>query len=198
MAPLPSIFFKTKFFFCIPGHLVIVGEEVFVLVVVHSLSCVRLLSALWTAARKAPLCFTVSWSLLTFMSIELLIPYSHRNLCRPYSVCPQSFPASGSFLMSWLFTSSGQSWSFSFSIGPSTAYSGLISFRIDWFVLLAVQGPLKSPLYFEVIVDSHALVRNNAEVWHGPMDLCPMVASCKTIEQMLYLGSIRAQPGFCY
>ena len=103
-------FFKTKvFFFCIPGHLVIVGEEVFVLVVVRSLSCVRLLSALWTAARKAPLCFTVSWSLLTFMSIELLIPYSHRNLCRPFSVCPQSFPASGSFLMSRLFTSSGQS-----------------------------------------------------------------------------------------
>ena len=59
-------------------------------------------------------------------------------------------------------------WSFSFSIGPSTESSGLISFRIDWFVLLAVQGPLKSPLYFEVIVDSHALVRNNAEAWHGP------------------------------
>ena len=58
----------------------------------------------------------------------------------------------------------------------------MISFRIDWFDL-AVQGTLKSPLYFEVIVDLCALVRNNAEVWHGPVDLCPMVVSCETTEQ---------------
>ena len=65
----------------------------------------------------------------------------------PFSSCPQSFPASGSFPMSWLFTSCGQSigtWSFSFSISPSNEYSGLISFGIDWFVLLAVQGTLKT------------------------------------------------------
>ena len=53
--------------------------------------------------------YSMSWSLLRFMSIESLIPYSHCNLCCPFSVCPQSFPASGSFLMSRLFTSSGQS-----------------------------------------------------------------------------------------
>ena len=67
-----------------------------------------------------------------------------------FSSCPQSFPASGSFPMSWLFTSGGQSdgirWNFSFSIRPSNEYSGLISFRMDWFDLLAVQGTLKSLL----------------------------------------------------
>ena len=65
-----------------------------------------------------------------------------------FSSCPQSFPASGSFPMNWLFASGGQSiWSFSFSISPSNEYSGLISFRIDWFDLLAVQGTLKSLLW---------------------------------------------------
>ena len=64
-----------------------------------------------------------------------------------FSSCPQSFPASGSFPMRWLFASDGQStWSFSFSISPSSEYSGLISFRIDWFDLLEVQGALKSLL----------------------------------------------------
>ena len=61
----------------------------------------------------------------------------------PFSSCPQSFPASGSFPVSWHFTSGGQSWSFSFSISPSNEYSGLILFRIDWFDLLIVQGALK-------------------------------------------------------
>ena len=62
----------------------------------------------------------------------------------PFSSCPQSFTASGSFPVSWRFTSGGQSWSFSFSISPSNEYSGLILFRIDWFDLLIVQGALKS------------------------------------------------------
>ena len=68
----------------------------------------------------------------------------------PFSSCLQSFPASGSFLISRLFASGGQSMlSFSFSISPSTEYSGLISFRMDWLDLLAVQGTLKSPLQYQ-------------------------------------------------
>ena len=64
----------------------------------------------------------------------------------PFSSCPQSFPASESFTMSQLFASVGQSiWSFSFSISPSNEYSGLFSFMINWFDLLAVQGTLTSP-----------------------------------------------------
>ena len=67
----------------------------------------------------------------------------------PFSSCPQSFPASGSFQMSQLFASGGQSiGSFSFSINPSNEYSGLISFRMDWLDLLAVQGTLKSLLQY--------------------------------------------------
>ena len=64
----------------------------------------------------------------------------------PFSSCLQSFPASGSFLMSWLFTWWPKYWSFSFSISPSKEYSGLISFRTDWLDLLVVQGTLKSLL----------------------------------------------------
>ena len=64
----------------------------------------------------------------------------------PFSSCPQSLPASGSFPMKQLFSWGGQVWSFSFSISPSNEYSGLISFRMDWFDLLAVQGTLKSLL----------------------------------------------------
>ena len=68
-------------------------------------------------------------------------------LSSPFSSCLQSLPASESFPMSWLFASGGQKyWSFCFSISPSDEYSGLISFRVDWFDLLAVQGALKSLL----------------------------------------------------
>ena len=66
----------------------------------------------------------------------------------PFSSCLQSFPPSGSFPRSQFFASGGQCWSFSFSISPSNEYSGLISFRIDWFDLLAVQGTLKSLLQY--------------------------------------------------
>ena len=64
----------------------------------------------------------------------------------PFSSCPQSFPASGSFPISQFFTSGAKVWSFSFSTSPSNEYSGLTPFRIDWFDLLAVQGTLKSLL----------------------------------------------------
>ena len=90
--------------------------------------------------------FTISKSLLKLMYAELVMPSNHLILCRPCSSCPQSFPASGSFLMSWVFSSQSKYWSFSFSNNPSSEYSGLISVRIDWFDLPAVQGPLKSLL----------------------------------------------------
>ena len=64
----------------------------------------------------------------------------------PFSSCPQSFPASGSFQMSRLFASGGQYWSFSFNVSPANEYSGLISFSMEWLDLLAVQGTLKSLL----------------------------------------------------
>ena len=99
----------------------------------------------WTAACQVPLSFTFSWSLLKFMSIELVMLSNHLILCCPLVLCLQSFPASGSFPVSQLFTSGGQSIGASASSSSSSnEYSGLISFRVDWFDLLAVQGNLKS------------------------------------------------------
>ena len=114
-------------------------------VVVQSLSRVRLFANPWTAACQASLSFTISWSLLRFMSIELVMPSNHLLLCHPFSSCLQSFSASGSFPMGWLFVMWWPKyWSFSFSISPSNEYSRLISFRINCFDLLAVQGTLES------------------------------------------------------
>ena len=75
------------------------------------------------------------------LSIESVMPSSHLILCRPFSSCPQSLPASGTFCMRWT-----KYWSFSFSISPSNEHPELISFRMDWLDLLAVQGTLKSLL----------------------------------------------------
>ena len=112
---------------------------------VQLLSHVLLFATPRTAARQVSLSITSSQSLLKLMSIESVLSANHFIL--PFSSRPQSFPASGSFLVSQFFTSGGQSiGSFSFSISLSNEYSGLISFRMDWLDLLAVQGTLKSLL----------------------------------------------------
>ena len=101
----------------------------------------------WTAARQASLSITNSWSLLKLTSITLVCHLIISSSTVPFSSCLQSFPASGSFPMSQFFESGGPKyWSFSFNISPSSEYSGLISFRMDWLDLLAVQGNLKSLL----------------------------------------------------
>ena len=109
--------------------------------VMQSLRRVRLFAAPWTAAQQASQSYTISRSWLKRMSIESVMPSSHLILCRPFSSCPQSSPASGSFCIR-----RPKCWSFSFSISPSNENLGLISFRIDWLDLLAVQGLLKSLL----------------------------------------------------
>ena len=97
-----------------------------------------------TAARQASLSITISRSPPKPMSIELVMPSNHLILI-PFSSCHQSFPVSGSFQMSQLFASGGQSiGSFSSNISPSNEHPGLISFRMDWMDLLAVHGTLKS------------------------------------------------------
>ena len=110
---------------------------------VLSLSHVWLFATPWTAARQASVSFTNSWSLLKLMSVESVMPSNHLILCCPLSSHLQSFLASGSFQMSQLFPSGGQSIGVSFSISPSNEYSGLISFRMDWLYLLAVQMTLQ-------------------------------------------------------
>ena len=109
-------------------------------------SRVRLFVTPRTAARQAFLSITNSQSLLKLMSIKSVMPSNHLILCHPLLLLLQSFPASGSFPMNQFFASGGQSISFSFSISPSNECSGLVSFRMDWFDLLAVQGTHKSLL----------------------------------------------------
>ena len=101
----------------------------------------------WTAAHYASLSVTNSWSLLKLMSIESVMPSNHLILCRPLLLLPSIFPGMRVFSNeSVLCIRWPKYWSFSFSISPSNEYSGLISFRMDWLDLLAVQGTLKSLL----------------------------------------------------
>ena len=118
-----------------------------VFVVFQSLSCVRLFVTPWTAACQASLSFTISQSLLKLMSIESVMPSNHLILCYPLLLLPSIFPSIRVFPSeSALRIRWPKYWSFSFSISPTNEYSGLISFRIDWFDLLAVQGTHKSLL----------------------------------------------------
>ena len=110
-------------------------------------SRVRLLATPWIAARQTSLSITNSQSLLRLMSIELVMPSNHLILCYLLLLLPSVFPSIRVFSNeSALRIKWPRDWSFSFSISPSSEYSGLISFRIDWMDLLAVQGTLKSLL----------------------------------------------------
>ena len=101
----------------------------------------------WTAAHQASLSIAHSWSLDKLMSIALVMPSNHLVLCCPLLLLPSIFPSIRVFSSeSVLHIRWPKYWSFSFSISPSKEYSGLISFRIDWLDLLAVQGTLKSLL----------------------------------------------------
>ena len=123
-----------------------VGTEL-VVVVVRSLSCVCLFVTPWTAAHQAPLSSTISQSLLKFISVESVMLSHHLILCKPLLLLPSIFPSIRVFSNeSVLRIRWPKYWSFSFSISPSSEYSGLISFRMDWLDLLAVQGTLKSLL----------------------------------------------------
>ena len=114
---------------------------------VQLLSHVQLFATPWTAAHQASLSITNSQSLLKLMSIELVMPSNHLILCCPFLLPPSIFPSIRVFSNeSVLCIRWPKYWSFSFSISPSNEYSGLISFRMDWLDLLAVQGTLKRVL----------------------------------------------------
>ena len=123
------------------------------------LTRVRLLAIPWTAAYQAPpsmgfprqeywsgVPLSISLSLLKFMSIELVILPKHLILCCPLLLLPSVFLIFRVFPTDWLCIRCPKYWSIGFIVSSSSEYSGLISFRIDWFDLLAVQGPLKSLL----------------------------------------------------
>ena len=115
---------------------------------VQLLSRVRLFTTPWTVVLQASLSITNSWNLLKLVSIESVMPSNHLILCRPLLLLPSIFPSIRESVsdesvrhIRW-----PKYWSFSFSISPSNDYSRLISFRMNWLDLLAVQGTLKSLL----------------------------------------------------
>ena len=114
---------------------------------VQLLSPISLFATPWTAARQASLSTTNSWSLLKLMSIRSVMPSNHLILCCPLLLLPSIFASIRVFSNeSVLHIRWPKYWSFSFSINPSNEYSGMISFRMDWLDLLAVQGILNSLL----------------------------------------------------
>ena len=115
---------------------------------VQSLSSVRLFATPWTAAHQTSLSITVSQSLLKFMSAESVVLSNPHILCHPLLLLPSLFASIRVFSSELaLHIKWPKYWSFSFCISPSNEYSGLISFRIDWFDLVADQGTLKSLLF---------------------------------------------------
>ena len=114
---------------------------------VQSLSCVRTFATPWTAARQASLSITNSQSSPKPTSIESVMPSNHLILCRPFLLLPSIFPSTrvlsdeSALRIRW-----PKYWSFSFNISPTNEHPELISFRMDWLDLLAVQGTLKSLL----------------------------------------------------
>ena len=115
--------------------------------VAQSLICVQVFATPWTAAHQASLSITNSQILLKLMTIDSVMPSNHLILCHPLLLPPSVFPSIRVFSNeSVLHIMWPKNWSFIFNISPSNEYSGLISFRIDWLDLLAIQGTLKSLL----------------------------------------------------
>ena len=147
-------------------------------VAVQSLSGVQLFATPWTAGRQASLSFTISQSLLKLMSIESVIPSNHLILCHSLLLLPSVFPSIRVFSdESVLHIRWPKYWRFSFSISPSNDYSGLISFRIDWFDLLAVQGTLKS------LLQNHR--SKTSVLWHSAFSMVQLAHAYMTTEKTI-------------
>ena len=124
-----------------------VWQNVYQFSSVQSLSRVRFFATPWTTACQTSLSITNSWSLIKLVSIELVMPSNHLILCCPLLLPPSIFPSIRVFSNeSVLCIRWPEYWSFSFNINPSNEHPELISFRMDWLDLLAVQGTLKSLL----------------------------------------------------
>ena len=131
---------------------------------VQSLSRVQLFATPWTTACQASLSITNSWSPPKPMSIELMMPSNHLILCIPFSSCPQSFPASGSFQMSQLFASGGQ------GIGVSASTSVLPMNTQDWFPLgwtgwISLQSKELSRVFSNTTVQKHQFFGTQLSLW---------------------------------
>ena len=151
-------FLEKKTFVCVNIGLLLL------LFIVQSLSHVHLFATPWTAAHQVSLSFIISQSLFKFMSIESVIPSNHLILCHPLLRLPSIFPSIRVFSnqptlpIRW-----PKYWSFSFSSRPCSEYLGLISFRIDWFDGLSVQGTLR--VFCNTTVRKHLLFGAQPSLW---------------------------------
>ena len=135
-----------------------------VVIIVQSLSCVCLFATPRTAARQAFLSITISLNLPKLMYIESVMPSNHLILCHHLLLLPSIFPRIRVFSNeSALCIRWPKYWSFSFSICPSREYSGLISFRIDWFDFLAIQGTLR--VFSNTTVQKHQFFETQPSLW---------------------------------
>ena len=148
-----------------------------------------LFSTPWTAACQASLAITNSWSLLKLMSNRLVMPSNHLILCHPLLLLPSIIPRIRVFFnKSVLCIRWPKYWSFSFNISPSNEYSGLISFKIDWLNLLAVQGTLKS------LLQHHS--SKTSTLWHSAFFIVqlshPYMTAGKTIAltRRIFVGKV--------
>ena len=158
---------------------------------VQSLSHVLLFVTPWTAARQASLSITNSWSPPKPMSIESVMPSSHLILCHPLLLLPSIFPSIRVFSNeSALRIRWPKYWSFSFHISPSNEHPGLISFRMDWLDLLAVQGTLKS------LLQHHS---SKASIfWHSAFFIVQLSHPYMTTGQDINLGKWHLYNSFCF
>ena len=144
---------------------IVLFSECSILSSVQSFSHVRLFATPWTAACQASLSIANSWSLLKLMSFESVMPSNHLTLCCPLLLPPSIFPSIRVFLSeSVLLIRWPKHWSFSFSISPSNEYSGLISFNMDWFGLLAVQETLER-VFSNTTVQKHKFFDAQSSLW---------------------------------
>ena len=167
---------------------------------VQSFSRVRLFTTPRTAARQASLSITNSWSLPKLMSIESVMLSNHFILCHPLLLSPSIFPIRVFSYESALHIGWPKYWSFSFNISPSNEHSGLISFRMDWLDLLAVQGTLKSLpqhhsskasiflafcfLYSPTLTSTHDYWKNQSLTRLHPLDYCNCLLNSFTLSSL--------------
>ena len=161
-------------------------------VVVQLLIHIKLFATPWTAAHQAFQSFIVSWRLLNLESIEPVMPSNHLILCRPLLHLPPIFPSIRVFSNeSALHSRWPKYWSFSFSISPSTEYSGLISFRIDWFHLLESKG--LSRVFSNTTIEKHQLFSTEPSLWSNSHILtCLLKTKALTIWNFVWQSNVSA------
>ena len=145
--------------------------SIYVHIVIHLPSHIRLLVTPWTIAHQASLSLTISRSLPKFMFIALVMPPSHLILWHPLLLLPSIFPSIRDFSSeSSVYITWPKYWSFSFSISPSSEYSELISLKIDWFDLFAVHGLLRSLLQHHI--QRHQFFGASPSLWSTLTTIC--------------------------